>query len=932
MKKFLALKADAGSGKTFALSVRFIALVLQGEKISQILAITFTNKATNEMKSRIISTFNDIANAHDKTIQEIKKIKHFAELCELCKILHEEINDEKLIKVVNLAHDKLAEFMLSELRIMTFDSFFAMILRQFSLNLGLMPDFKVAEDIQNEVLMQILNDFSDEQINEMISIMKLSDTNRDNILESFKEIVKIDISIPLSKAPNIDFATKFNEIVDLWNMSGKSSKLKMEKITRNSKKNANYVVSRVKSKTVAKFDDLNFIQKLSDLKDLLRQYYLEFEAYKISSSINLASLYQKARKQVAQNTGKMSFDDVVNLVYELLCKNKINVDWLYFKLDGDIKNILIDEFQDTSVYQYKIMFPLISEIVSGFGQNGIGSFFYVGDIKQSIYRFRDAKKELFDALTRKFSQIQIASLDTNYRSKKVIVDFVNNTFKDVIKGFVQNQKSVKDGGFVEICDFEICNDDTKFDNFLDILEQKLRFFLDNGAKINDIAILCQNNKDCEFIKDYLESKNIKVYINAKSLLINTMPVRLVIEYLRYCLFGDKAYFGALEVVLNKQFAKLNLDIKDLPSTLKYLVIKLGLDEFEPNLMKLYELSLNYKNVVDFVYNIEKSDEISANLNAQGINLMTIHKSKGLEFENVIVCDCLNSQNKDNNQFLTNYDENMDLWEVRIKDENFEYLEDMDYLYLKDKIETLKKDELINRLYVAFTRAKSALILLAKSNGDGNNKSYLRQYISNKIPTAILDLPNQKIGKFEPNLETNQNLEFEDKLKPFEQVLKQNLSDINDENNEISIENVYFGNALHFMLEMSNLGSKLNMAAFEALRNKFGAFLSHEQLENIKFRVELLTNNEKFSKIIENKNILKEQNIAFDGNLYRFDLLCMNQNEIIVIDYKTSKIQDAHKVQVDKYVQILKNLYSDKDISGFVVYLHEDGIKFSEVIN
>nr|MBP3725471.1 UvrD-helicase domain-containing protein [Campylobacter sp.] len=261
---------------------------------------------------------------------------------------------------------------------------------------------------------------------------------------------------------------------------------------------------------------------------------------------------------------------MVNLVYELLCKNKISVDWLYFKLDADIKNILIDEFQDTSVYQYKIMLPLINEIVSGLGQNGIGSFFYVGDVKQSIYKFRDAKKELFDTLALKFKQIQILPLDTNYRSKSEIVDFVNNTFRDTISGFEQDQKSVKNGGFVEICDFETFEGESKFDEFLELLGKKVRFFVDNGALLNEIAILCQNNKDCELIKDYLQLNNINAYINAKSLLINTMPVRLVLEYLRYCLFGDNAYGKALEIVLGKKVAKLNLNIKDLPSTLKYL--------------------------------------------------------------------------------------------------------------------------------------------------------------------------------------------------------------------------------------------------------------------------------------------------------------------------------------------------------------------------
>lgn len=938
MKKYLALKADAGSGKTFALSVRFIALILQDEKISQILAITFTKKATNEMKSRIISIFSDIANAYGKTVSELKQIKHFEELRELSKMLSISQNeDENLIHITKLASLKFNDFLSNELKIMTFDSFFTMILRQFSLNLGLMPDFNTGENIQNELLEHIQNKFSDEQIYNIVSLMKQSGASENSIFNSLEQIAKSNILMSASKAPNIDFATKFNEIVDLWEEAVQNNQVKpgnfgLEKITQNREKNADFVVEKIFSKTITKFDEPNFAQKLLNLQNLMREYYYKYEAYKISNTLSLAEFYQNAIKQVAQNTGKISFENAVNLVYELLCKNKISVDWLYFKLDADIKNILIDEFQDTSVYQYKIMLPLINEIVSGLGQNGIGSFFYVGDVKQSIYKFRDAKKELFDTLALKFKQIQILPLDTNYRSKSEIVDFVNNTFRDTISGFEQDQKSVKNGGFVEICDFETFEGESKFDEFLELLGKKVRFFVDNGALLNEIAILCQNNKDCELIKDYLQLNNINAYINAKSLLINTMPVRLVLEYLRYCLFGDNAYSGALEVVLGKKVARLNLNIKDLPSTLKYLANQLKIDEFEPNLMKLYELSLKYKNIIEFVYDIENSEEISANLITDGLNLMTIHKSKGLEFENVIVCDCLGKPPADKNKFLMNYDEAKDIWEIRLKSKSFEILGDEKYLSLKQKIKNLEKDELINRLYVAFTRAKNSLIILAKSNPNGNNPSYLRQYISKKIPVKILDLPNAKFGKFEPNLKPNLDLKPNLKLnlKPFEIVAKQNILENQQDNYQDNIENIYFGNALHFMIEMSDFNAQNNQNAFYALKNKFGAFLSEKQLKDIKFRAEQLIKNDKFNQIIQNKKILKEQSIVFDENLYRFDLLCVGEDEIIVIDHKSGKMSDLHINQVSKYIQMLKNLYPQQKISGFVVYLWENEIKFIQV--
>ena len=131
MKNFLALKASAGSGKTFALSVRYIALVLRGENINEIVALTFTKKAANEMKERIIATFLDLQN---------KK----GELEAVCAELG--INQDEAIK---RRDERLGVFLQSELKIYTFDAFFSGILKKFSQNLGLSPDYSVQDSLQD---------------------------------------------------------------------------------------------------------------------------------------------------------------------------------------------------------------------------------------------------------------------------------------------------------------------------------------------------------------------------------------------------------------------------------------------------------------------------------------------------------------------------------------------------------------------------------------------------------------------------------------------------------------------------------------------------------------------------------------------------------------------------------------------------------------
>ena len=123
---------------------------------------------------------------------------------------------------------------------------------------------------------------------------------------------------------------------------------------------------------------------------------------------------------------ELSFSDVTHLVYHIL--NLIDdSEFLYFRLDSQIEHLLLDEFQDTSILQYKIIKPLISEITSGDGIFENGSFFFVGDVKQSIYRFRGGVSALFVAVKEENST-HLEKLLTNYRSQKEIVLFVNSVF------------------------------------------------------------------------------------------------------------------------------------------------------------------------------------------------------------------------------------------------------------------------------------------------------------------------------------------------------------------------------------------------------------------------------------------------------------------------------------------------------------------------
>ncbi|XPV54807.1 MAG: UvrD-helicase domain-containing protein [Halarcobacter ebronensis] len=124
----------------------------------------------------------------------------------------------------------------------------------------------------------------------------------------------------------------------------------------------------------------------------------------------------------------LHFNDISNICYELL-STKIDKEFLYFRLDSNFSHILIDEFQDTSLLQYKILQPLIEEILSS---SEFKTFFYVGDTKQSIYRFRGGKRELFDYVLKTNPMVNVEVLNTNFRSCEKVVNYVNQSFNNLV--------------------------------------------------------------------------------------------------------------------------------------------------------------------------------------------------------------------------------------------------------------------------------------------------------------------------------------------------------------------------------------------------------------------------------------------------------------------------------------------------------------------
>ncbi|EJC0906384.1 RecB-like helicase [Campylobacter upsaliensis] len=904
-KPFLALEASAGSGKTFALSMRFVALILNGAKIDEILAITFTKKATNEMKKRVIENFLTF----DKKEAETK---------ELCKLLAKD--KEELIR---LRDAKKEEFLRKNLKIYTFDALFSQILRSFALNLGLMSDFESVENSQ-DLRRTFLKKLSKEELKKLATyILKIDEKEHFfNELESLYQNAYFK-SLNITNQPDLSKLQSAYDDLRKYCLSFDNEKLK-----NNFKSEKLHLKEFLKSAIIDQFEerkylrdlaqeDVNFTAKRERFLESLRQYALELEDFKIANLMELLKIFIEAKNDLHKNKNILSFSDISRRVLDLIRSDL--KDMIYFRLDGRISHLLIDEFQDTSVVQYETLKPIIAELVSGEGVKKNRSFFYVGDKKQSIYRFRNSKKELFDLLRDTFTQIKTENLDTNYRSLGHLIEFVNTQFKNKFENFIpqkileQNQNK----GFVRIVQSEETDAKKTKQELLKVLKEQLDFLHQKGVLYEKICILCWQNNDANEILEYLKEHKIPAFTQSNILLENKAIVRLVLEYAKYCIFGDAFYLEVMREFLGFEPERLQLDLAKSPEqNVLYLIKNLKLDLADIALLQFLEYAKQKGNFMELLFSPCLLKMIGEE--NYGVSIMTVHKSKGLEFDYVIVLDRLSKGQNDSKQILLEYDIQKG-WELRIKNAFHKATRDTSYQNFLARIEKAQKDDDINKLYVALTRAKNGLIVIKKNPFcvNGNNPSYFNG-------KGYLDLECCEIGTLnEQTAPKNEEQKEQNALKEFVKIPLQNVEKI-----ELS-EEFHFGNAFHFCMQSLRLPKGENLENVkQKTRDKFRHFLNEDEFNTLFKRVQNLLENKDFQALLQGKKLLKEQPLSFNGELKRLDLLALDEKEAFIIDYKTGEFNAKNAEQITLYKQAIKEILNKQNTRAFLIYC-QDAIQILE---
>ncbi|WP_208361517.1 RecB-like helicase [Helicobacter pylori] len=940
-RQCMALKASAGSGKTFALSVRFLALLFKGANPSEILTLTFTKKATAEMKERILDYLKIL---QKENLESEEKEKSQNILKELEEKYH--LNPDL---VRNSAQKIYQRFLNAEVRISTIDAFFQSILRKFCWFVGLSANFEVNEDTKahqqqlNEGFLSALNNEQLEELSVFIAqCLSYDSYTSDSILERLRFLKnKLYLFDPNKKEPAFDeegFLEKLrslNEQIQSIETASDRAKTAIKCDSFRGFLNSSLTWLEKKSEYIYFKKLKNEIPTLEieceEIENDLKRYYEARETAIFKKFPKFIQLYDKATSKIQA----LDFDAIKDKVHALLNGyEEMPAEFFYFRLDSQIAHILIDEFQDTSLNDYKILAPFIDEIKAGIGQaKWHRSVFFVGDVKQSIYAFRGSFSSLFESVAKDFYH---DNLQFNHRSSPLIINYVNTIFKKAYQNSptayleqkypkASSNKHARDG-YVKV---SLVADEREL--LLEQILQEAQNLLEHRIDPKDITILCATNDDALEIKNYLQENlsAIRPSTESSANLSQFVESKIIKNALKYAL-AEEPYKPFYKHSVLKLAGYLHDDAIALAG---FNPKKESVAGFVWKVMELFELygecaqiclelAVGCEDAGGFLEKLEAKKIASFNL--KGAQIMTIHKSKGMQFPYVIVCERLGKPKSNNsNQFLEEYN-GTELVHLYYRMKNREVV-DKDYARALDKEEAAKDHEETNVYYVAFTRAELGLIIVAKDKDQKKDKKESKKESKNKTMREKLDLAPLEEGTIAPVISSQKEpLVASVLIKPHaygEQVqeIEEEPSDYEKNNDQ---EAINFGIALHKGLEYQYAYNIPKKSVLEYLNYHHGFYgLDYQALEE---SLELFENDAEIQALFKNYALRGEAAFLFEGVVSRIDVLLWDKGQnLYVLDYKSSQnYQQSHKAQVSHYAAFLKTQAPHFKIQAGIIYAHK----------
>ena len=1026
------IKASAGSGKTHRLAFEYIRLVLQNPSLfKQILAVTFTNKATAEMKMRIIAELEQIA-------REPSNSKMISDLTRATQMDAAALSKQAGQVLVEILHE-YGHFSIS-----TIDHFFQGIVRVLTRELNLSGGYRVQID-QREIIEQAVEAFladlksSEEQMKLMLDFVeaRMSDDKSWNVQRElanftnqlFREQVRYYFvrnkgsltgdTTPdqVRKALNIAI-TNFEKRLSSWanecreffnksgidpqDLEGKGRSPIFTALNHVEKKKYDELSERLErmqnvenwmhkhsekqgfSNTLNDFLNL----KTEEFKSILKKeyaYYLEAKAlYQNIFQHSLAGgLMQKVSDYLVDQNLFMLSDAPVLLN---LFTDDTDTPFIYEKTGHRFRHYMIDEFQDTSALQWSNFKPLVEESVASVGYGN----FIVGDVKQAIYRWRNGDWSLLQQkVAQDIPNHGITNLQQNWRSHERIVTFNNTFFNKLVANWAEYQtpyykELLKDmyadveqiipdkiieqrkGGYVFLQ--SVVGD--KVEDYKENALIKLHKQIDRLVKQNNqngLCVLVRKNDEVQQVASYLINNTSYNIISSGSMtLSSSRMLQLIISVFRYLIDPQPLYlktiaylntFHSIDTSYNELF--LGDEAIHLPEVFLKQIDKLSNTSalnLIGALIEIFELEKVYPNQSAFLsrfYNETKKvsgekggglkpvvdwweregDNLSIEISdtdPDSISIMTIHKSKGLQFNHVLMPFAQGYPNKkldtmwiDGNAFSIDAIQD-GLYPVTLNKQHQNspglspYLDKEIYEQLVDQL---------NTLYVAMTRAKRGLFVFFHAQASKNDdvSFWFQQFLNDESANSV-----QEQGRYseEGSFEYGDLEHATEKPRVEKQAIAVHPSNIanialKSEDQHLSMtpnENLMAsrGSLLHRIFEQIITEKDIKTAILNQYLQ--GYITENEQSELHQLIGNWLEQSEVKDWFSDGIDVLTEADIISPGtHSSRPDRIVFKDNKVTVIDYKFGQqVRKDHEQQVQEYCDLIKQMgYSD--IHGVVWY-------------
>ena len=1073
MKNLTVYRASAGSGKTFTLALEYIKLLVENpQSFRQTLAVTFTNKATEEMKMRILSDLYGISKGlknSDALLEKIKESSVFSE---------KQIRDRAWLSLQLLIHNY------NYFRVETIDAFFQTVLRNLAKELDLSANLKIElNDAQVEqqavdeliesldetslmlywILEYIHENIEDDKSWNVISQIKNFGLNifKDYYKKNQKELSQIleqkdffkNYSQKLrnirnkAKAQLTELADNFFDTLEangfaVDDFSRKSSgpcgyfiKLKSgdfvddDKIFNKTAQEASFIPERWVIKKLAKpgepiYDFVcdTLMQMLNNAENIRVKQVKLYKSADLTlrhlSQLRLLGCIGDKVTELNNEVNRFMLSDTQTLLSSMI--EDSDSPFIFEKIGTQLENIMIDEFQDTSTVQWENFKVLLKETMSRDGNNLI-----VGDVKQSIYRWRSGDWRLLNDIDKQFDEGNVSecSLATNYRSSKNIIRFNNEFFKCAseieyqelseicgqeaeqmkkayadVEQQIPESKIKEDVGNVEI---KLLPDEDYTENMLSQTLEKVRELKLSGVADKDIAILVRTNPLIRLVGDYFmqnmpeaqlvsdeafhldasQAVNIMVY----AMKVLAMPddeialaslVKIYATSIKSNTLKDNDIFLNSEYsvsllpkeFLNKKDELLGLPLMELAEALFSIFDLSILDSQNAYICTFYDKLGEYMQdgIPDLSNFLVKWDDNIHNCSIQssnenGIRLITIHKSKGLEFRFVIMPFCDWKLEKNNviwcQPSVSPYNE-LPLVPIDFSKKQMLgsiYEADYTHEHLQNMVDNL------NLLYVAFTRAEIGLYIFGKRDKNGATRSAIIEEcidsVSNilganvlgdsadynqpiefefgKLPQDLLVREKNDDGNIFRTVSKNETLSiinYENNVK-FRQSNKSDefiKSGIEDEQAIQKNEFIHVGNVMHSILSEiqteEDIDNSLRKLEEEGI--VYDNNITAEKLQKMlrdSFNIKIVKDwfSDKW-QVFNECSILKVNPDNNKVEVKRPDRVMTDGKQMIVIDFKFAAPKEEHKSQVKEYMQLLNDMgYSN--IHGYLWYVYSKNI-------